>query len=489
VRLAGEVQRAAGARVSTKAWPTCQRPILYRNESQSYLWNRALANGSLHCPGVGQLVASWNIHPGAAALKAVRKPLSCMVGDNPRRICLRALQQWESSRDFADEVLHRTLQTAQLTQVNRAFVTEAFYGVIRNRLLLDFIIERFRPTRLDRNTRLVLQLGLYQLYKMRVAPHAAVYETVNLAGPARSLVNAILRRAINERDSIFADLQNAPAHIRWSHPEFLYQRWSDSLGSDNAERLCQWNNEPAPIYVRTNVLRTSREELLERGTGARLSLRHPDCLQVDHLPSDWIESGAVYVQDPSTLMACELLAPKPGEKILDACAAPGGKTGYLAQLMRNSGSVIACDYEPSRLDRLRQNLARLGVLNTTVVQIDWLEENDPLANSGFDAVLLDVPCTNTGVIRRRTDVRWRLTPGDFHRMPKLQTRIVEHVIPYLRPGGRFVYSTCSIEPEENEQVVARIGEIIPNLTLVETRKLSPIRDEIDGAFMALFLKN
>ena len=411
-----------------------------------------------------------------------------MVSDNPRQSCLKALQQWDTSRDFADEVLHRTLETARLTPVNRAFVTEAFYGVIRNRLFLDFIIERFRASRLDRKTRLVLQLGLYQLYKMRVAPHAAVYETVNLAGPARSLVNAILRKAIIERDAVVIDLQNAPVHIRWSHPEFLYHRWADSLGSGDAERLCQWNNEPAPIYVRTNVLRASREQLLERGSGARLSLGHPDCLQVDHLPSDWIESGAVYVQDPSTLMACELLAPKPGERILDACAAPGGKTGYMAQLMANSGSVLACDYEPSRLNRLRQNLARLGVLNTTVVQVDWLRGTGSLSKSNFDAVLLDVPCTNTGVIRRRTDVRWRLTPADFKRMAKLQTRIVEQVVPYLRPGGRFVYSTCSIEPEENEQVVARISEFMPNLTLMETKKVVPIRDEIDGAFMALFRK-
>jgi 16S rRNA (cytosine967-C5)-methyltransferase len=415
--------------------------------------------------------------------------VTVMAGDNPRQNCLKALQQWESSRAFADEVLHRTLEGSRLTLVNRAFVTEAFYGVIRNRSLLDFVIERFRPSKLDSRTRLVLQLGLYQLYNMRVAPHAAVYETVNLAGPARSLVNAVLRKAINEREAVLADVQNAPAYIRWSHPEFLYSRWSEELGSGAAEELCQWNNEPARIYVRTNNLRANKETLLDNADGARPSPLHADCLEVDHLPEGWIASGVVYVQDPSTLLACEVLAPRPGEKVLDACAAPGGKTGYLVQLMANSGSVLACDYEPSRLARLRENLVRLGVRNTTVLKVDWLQGSRSLRETNFDAILLDVPCTNTGVIRRRTDVRWRLTPDDFRRMPRLQTRIVENVVPYLRGGGRLVYSTCSVDREENEQVVAHIGEFIPYLRLMSTRNILPTRDGMDGAFVALFTKD
>jgi 16S rRNA (cytosine967-C5)-methyltransferase len=415
--------------------------------------------------------------------------VTVMAGDNPRQSCLSALQQWESSRAFADDVLHRMLESCRLTPVNRAFVTEAFYGVIRNRSLLDFIIERFRPSKLDSRTRLVLQLGLYQLYKMRVAPHAAVYETVNLAGPARSLVNAILRKAINERESVFSEVENAPAYIRWSHPEFLYSRWSEELGSGGAEGLCRWNNEPAKIYVRANQLRATKETLLENADGAKQSPLHTDCLEVDHLPASWIASGVVYVQDPSTLLACEFLNPRPGEKVLDACAAPGGKTGYLAQLMANSGSVLACDYEPSRLARLRENLARLGVSNTTIMKVDWLQGPPSLPDTSFDAILLDVPCTNTGVIRRRTDVRWRLTPDDFRRMPKLQTRIVENVVPYLRSGGRLVYSTCSVEPEENDQVVAQIGHSIPYLRLVTKKSILPTRDGMDGAFVALFSRD
>ncbi|MBV8377974.1 MAG: 16S rRNA (cytosine(967)-C(5))-methyltransferase RsmB [Verrucomicrobia bacterium] len=412
-----------------------------------------------------------------------------MEGKNPRLCCLQALQRWESGREFADEVLHQTLQRSGLTNVNRSFVAETFYGVIRNRSYLDFIIQRFRSSGLDMPTRQVLRLGVYQLYKMRIPDHAAVYETVNIAGAARTLVNAVLRRAISEKDHILRELQDAPAHIRYSHPEFLWQKWESRHGGKLAEELCAWNNEPAKIYVRANRLRVTLGELIESFPGAKVVDVHQDCLQVDRLPLSWISSGVAYVQDPSTLLACDLLDPKPGETVLDACAAPGGKAGYLAQKMENQGSLVACDYDKLRLARLEQNLLRLGVSNTKTVLLDWLERaSSPFKPDTFDAILVDVPCTNTGVIRRRTDVRWRLTPQDFPRMQHIQGRLVKATIQLLKSGGRLVYSTCSIEPEENERVVDYIDREVPELRFSEARSSMPIHDHLDGAFAALFLK-
>jgi len=402
--------------------------------------------------------------------------------------CLKALQRWETGREFADEVLHQALQRSGLNNVNRSFVTETFYGVIRNRSYLDFIIQRFRPTGLDLPTRQVLRLGVYQLYKMRIPNHAAVYETVNIAGPARTLVNAVLRKTIAEKDTILQQLQSAPAHIRYSHPEFLWQKWESQHGDKVAEQLCAWNNEPAKIYVRTNRLRVTPGELMESFPGAKVVEVHPDCLEVDRLPLSWISTGVGYVQDPSTLLACDLLDPKPGEVVLDACAAPGGKAGYMAQSMENQGSLVACDYDKLRLARLEQNLVRLGVNNSTIVLLDWLQHSSPFKPETFDAILVDVPCTNTGVIRRRTDVRWRLTPQDFPRMQHLQGRIVKATIQFLKSGGRLVYSTCSIEPEENESVVAYIDHEVPELSFVEAKTSMPIPDHLDGAFAALFVK-
>ena len=398
-----------------------------------------------------------------------------MAGKNPRLCCLKALQRWETGREFADEVLHQALQRSGLNTVNRSFVTETFYGVIRNRSYLDFIIQRFRSSGLDMPTRQVLRLGVYQLYKMRIPDHAAVYETVNIAGPARTLVNAVLRKTIAEKENILQQLQHAPVHIRYSHPEFLWQKWESWHGGRIAEELCAWNNEPAKIYVRANRLRVTPGELNDSFPEAKAVDVHPDCLQVDHLPLSWISSGVAYVQDPSTLVACDLLDPKPGEVVLDACAAPGGKAGYMAQKMENQGNLVACDYDKLRLDRLEQNLVRLGVVNATFVLIDWLQHSSPFKPETFDAILVDVPCTNTGVIRRRTDVRWRLTPQDFPRMQHLQGRIVKATIQFLKSGGRLVYSTCSIEPEENERVVDYIDREVPELRFAEARSSTPIQ--------------
>jgi 16S rRNA (cytosine967-C5)-methyltransferase len=411
-----------------------------------------------------------------------------MACKNPRLCCLKALQRWETGREFADEVLHQTLQHSGLNNANRSFVTETFYGVIRNRSYLDFVIQQFRPSGLDLPTREVLRLGIYQLYKMRIPDHAAVYETVNIAGPARTLVNAILRRAIAEKCEVLKKIEEAPVHVRYSHPEFLWQKWESRHGTQLAEQLCAWDNEPAKIYVRANRLRVTPGELFESFPGAKFVAMHPDCLEVSRLPLSWISSGVAYVQDPSTLLACDLLNPKPGDVVLDACAAPGGKTGYLAQQMENQGRLVACDYDKVRLARLQQNLTRLGVSNSTTVLLDWLQNSYPFNLESFDAILVDAPCTNTGVIRRRTDVRWRLSPQDFSRMHQLQWRIVKATIPFLKSGGRLVYSTCSLEPEENESIVADIDREVPELSFVRSKGYMPIHDRLDGAFAALFLK-
>jgi len=193
------------------------------------------------------------------------------------------------------------------------------------------------------------------------------------------------------------------------------------------------------------------------------------------------------MQDPSTLIAPRLLDPQPGEQILDACAAPGGKTAYMAQLMGNKGRIVACDREKRRLDLLGQNLKRLGASCSAVVQQDWLSANmaKELTEAGqFDRILVDVPCTNTGVMRRRVDVRWRLQPGTLVSMRDQQLEIMRQVCGLLKPGGVLVYSTCSLEPEENEQAVQQLLLEFPNWKLLEQKFSRPFVDRIDGAFAA-----
>jgi 16S rRNA (cytosine967-C5)-methyltransferase len=213
---------------------------------------------------------------------------------------------------------------------------------------------------------------------------------------------------------------------------------------------------------------------------------------VTRLPYSWIVAGLCYVQDPSTLLACDLLDPQPGEMVLDACAAPGGKTTYLAELMRNEGRIVACDLYESRLVRLRQNLSRLGVTIAEVIAHDSMLEPDPrsefLRPESFDRVLIDAPCSNTGVLRRRVDVRWRLTEEDFIRMPGPQLALVRRGSQMLRPGGILVYSTCSLEPEEDDQLVEQIVATFPSLRHLESRRALPFVDQVDGAFAAKFVR-
>lgn len=406
---------------------------------------------------------------------------------NPRAACVQALLRWEAGGVFADEVLHDALASGRFNPYDRAFLTETFYGVLRHRSSLDFLIAQLRDSQLDPTTRQILRLGFYQIFRMRIPHHAAVNETVNLAGRARGLVNALLRRSIREKDELIQKLEQASPAIRFSHPEFLIHRWEKQFGPDGVVTLCQWNNQPAEIYVRANGLKVTAGELLADAPQGEPCERFPQMLKIRQVPHRWIVHGLCYVQDPSTLMAVELLDPQPGETVLDACAAPGGKTSFIAERMQNTGELVATDSSRTRLERLKENLGRLGVSNAVVQRADWMTAQEGFAEP-FDRILVDAPCSNTGVIRRRVDVRWRLTPNDFELMPTRQAAMVENALAHLKPGGTLVYSTCSLEPEENELLAEAIARKHPEVTLAEMRRRDPIHDGVDGAFAARFVK-
>jgi 16S rRNA (cytosine967-C5)-methyltransferase len=405
-----------------------------------------------------------------------------------RRIALIALEQWQGQMGRADTIISKLLADAPASPSDRGFALELFYGVIRNFSLLDFWIGCLRPAKVDPEVRDILRLGLYQLLRLGTPEHAAVYESVELARPkARSVINGILRTAARQREELQGRAQAQPLSVRESHPDFLVSRWQKRFGTDAAAALCRWDNQPPPIYARVNELLIDVEQFIHRYPEAQPNKTWRGFVELGTLPNEALVRGHCYIQDPSTTMACRLLDPRPEEKILDACAAPGGKTTYLAQLMKNRGSILACERDSRRVELLQQNVKRLRAENVRVARHNWRDGHIPReieAAGPFDRILVDAPCTNTGVIRRRVDVRWRLRREEFDRMQLQQLEICRGVAPLLKPGGVLVYSTCSLEAEENETVAERLTAELRGARVLEKKSLFPFRDNCDGAFAA-----
>ncbi|MDF1738088.1 MAG: 16S rRNA (cytosine(967)-C(5))-methyltransferase RsmB [Verrucomicrobiales bacterium] len=402
-----------------------------------------------------------------------------------RRCALEALTQWEETSRYASDILTDLGGRFRLTPQDRALAQEILFGTIRNLYLLDTIIDRFRKGSLQSGTQDLLRIGLYQLFLTEIAEHAAVNETVNLSKKhEKGLVNAILRNAQRQKDEIIADIKTWPLEDQFSQPEFLIERWTEQYGAEAALSLCQWNNEAPKVYGRINALAPDKEALNRVRSETEPSLLgddYPDFFVIEGPPNtDWLDEGLIYIQDPSTSQACSLLAPQPGEAILDACAAPGGKTALLAAMRGNEGRIVATDNVELRLEQMQENFKRLHLSNVEVALADWaFDAEEPFGGEKFDAILLDAPCSNTGVMRRRIDVRWRVQPRDFATSAKLQSTLIRNTARALKPGGRLIYSTCSIDRVENEEVIEASG-----MTIEKVVTSLPWRDGHDGAFAA-----
>jgi len=407
--------------------------------------------------------------------------------------------------DYIENILARELGKITLRADDRALAQELTFGTVRWEATLDALINRKTEGRAQKLTlQILLRLGLYQLFWLsRIPDHAAVHETVELAkqlgfGAQAGFINAILRGYLREKEATERLLQEwteqQPA-LGYSHPEWLYARWAARWNIEHARRLMEWNNTAPKVFARVNTLRVEPGKLLQ-------CWREAEHVEYDFFVRDWtgenlifmlkshppietlasFQKGWFYVQDPSTLLAVTVLDPQPGECVLDLCAAPGGKTTFIAQRMQNQGAVLAQDVSADRLRLVIENCARLGV---SCVQTEVVSSNDAKARPEFfDRVLLDVPCSNSGVMRRRIDLRWRIRPEEIGRLRTAQLDLLQRTAPQLKPGGILVYSTCSLEPEENQSVVQEFLESAPQFKLESERELLPFRDGVDGAYVA-----
>lgn len=400
---------------------------------------------------------------------------------NIRRAAHAALHAWGQGHDYAETLVERHAQRYQLSSADRGLLNAIIFGVLRHRRVLDHWINEMRRGKLDNDARDLLRIGLFQVLILSIADHAAVNETVE-AGKAniRGLLNAVLRRAVGQKNKLLETLNELPPAELHSHPDWLFKRWRKHYGLDQAIALMEWNQEPAENFARYNPLCGQPCPLENPLTNV------PGFFQIEGaVPMKLIREGVIYMQDPATRHSVEMLAPQPGETILDACAAPGGKAAMIAAAMNNQGTLVATDSNEKRLPRLEENLKNLHIRCAEISQHDWLEPAPDKWKGFFDGILLDVPCSNTGVLRRRVDARWRMQPKDLSDLPVIQRRILENALPCLKQGGRLVYSTCSIEPEENTKLVAAFLSEHPELRLIAEKQVLPCVDHTDGAYGAL----
>ena len=429
-------------------------------------------------------------------------PLLGVARLKPREIAVSVLQAQAHQGRYVESILESAIAQGDMTQADRHLAQELVYGVVRWQATLDWLIDRKTAHRTQKYLlQVLLRLGLYQMFWLdRIPAYAAIHETVELArqlgcGPQAGFLNAVLRGFDRERAQtrqLLDDLKRQQPSLGYSHPDWLCRRWEQAWDPVSLTALLEWNNTPPPTYARRNALKTDPDRLtaLWAAEGVAFKPRawdwtelglvfeliaHPSLTQ---LPS--FQQGLFYLQDPSTLLAVHLLGPQPGEAILDLCAAPGGKTTFIAQCLNNQGRLVASDVQPARLELLRANCARLGVTCVT------FQTGPDLAPAGeaFDRVLLDVPCSNTGVLRRRVDLRWRLQPEESLRLQRVQIGLLERAAASVKPGGCLVYSTCSLEPEENQGVIGAFLQTQPGFVLETERALRPFADQVDGAYVA-----
>jgi 16S rRNA (cytosine967-C5)-methyltransferase len=440
-----------------------------------------------------------------------------------RSLALQVLLECRRHDAFVQEVLDRHLAEQLLSAADRRLATQLSYGVLRRRGTLDFLLRPFvhRPVwKTEPWLADALALGTYQLALLtHIPPHAALHETVELASTygrasAKGFLNGVLRRVAelitDERTDtpapdalplearqyrrltrpVLPDPAADPLeYLRaaFALPAWLAQRWRERFGDEECRRLGFWFAGPGPLTLRCNPLRCSRDELLrslaEAGVAAEPS-EHPQALRlkepaaIRELPG--YRQGWFSVQDESAMNVGSAVAPQPGETILDLCAAPGGKATHLAEQMGDRGRVIACDMDTGRLQTVAELARRLGL---TTIETHLIEKQGEPPAGPFDRVLVDVPCSNTGVLGRRPEARWRLRPADLPHLQALQTRLLEQAIERVRPGGVVVYSTCSIEPEENREVVEKVRKECPEVRLETEQPAVPGRPA-DGGYWA-----
>ncbi|MGG0915819.1 16S rRNA (cytosine(967)-C(5))-methyltransferase RsmB [Bacillus velezensis] len=405
---------------------------------------------------------------------------------NVRELALEALEKLEQNQAYSNLLLTSVIKTNTLSDQDRGLLTELVYGTLQNKIALDYMLKPFirKPNKVKPWVIQLLRLSTYQMeYLEKIPDRAAIHEAVEIAKKRghkgiASFVNGILRSLQREGAPSFAEIEDPVLRLstETSHPEWLVKEWVEAYGFEAAEKICRIHLIPPKQTLRVNHIKSDRETVLNEmekaGLEAEAGDLSPDAIKLlkgNIANTAFFQNGRVSIQDESSMLVARALDPKPGETVLDACAAPGGKSAHIAELMENEGSLTSLDLHRHKVKLIKEGAERLGLTIIDAQTMDARKAGEAFGAERFDRILVDAPCSGFGVIRRKPDMKYTKTPEDSRRLSEIQLGILREIAPLVKKGGTLVYSTCTMDRTENEEVmhafIQEHPEFEPDLSL------------------------
>lgn len=429
---------------------------------------------------------------------------------NSRYLAYKILLAVEKEDEYINDALNRFLKKHRVSNRDERLVRKIVFGYLENKMLLNYYIKEISKmpfSKIDLEIKLVIAIGIYQLLFLdKVPSSAAVNESVKVAKKVnyktKGFVNGVLRNFLRKKDHIQIKSKSVAEElsIKYSYPIWIIKYFLDIYGEEETIELLKFNKKPAAMVVRTNTLRITRKELINRLSEAGVNAKESSLTEtgvivkaVDGLlESDLFNKGYFYVQDDASILVGEILNPKEGERVIDVCAAPGGKTTHIAQLMKDTGEVIGRDVSRSKINLIEENIRRLGIRSITT-EVHDATQRDEKNNGKFDKVLVDAPCSGLGLIRKKPDIKYNRSLKDLQQLSSIQYKILEASSKLLKDGGELVYSTCTLGPKENLEVIEKFlynnkGFKKISIRGQETLELVPHRSHTDGFFICKLKK-
>ena len=420
-----------------------------------------------------------------------------------REIAYKVLLDIEKNKNYSNMAINKHFKDVKMSNQDRGLATEIIYGVIENKYYIDYMIDKLskvKTNKMEIYVKTLLRMGIYQIMFLNsISDYAAVNETVNLAKKKNSkvsgFINGILRNVIRQKEEIGKVKTKDDVDylaIKYSYDKWMIRNWMIHFGKEFTEELLEANNERPNIYLRTNTLKITRDELIKKLEKQNIKAEKvnvvEEAIKVEHLKdienNNLYKEGLFTVQDVSSMLVGKVMNPKENLLVLDVCSAPGGKTTHMATLMNNTGQVVSRDIYDHKLKLIKAASKRLGLTNVDVEEFDGMKL-DRESIGKFDYVLADVPCSGLGIIRRKPEIKYK-EKEEFRQLPPIQKKILENASKYVKVGGTLIYSTCTIQDSENIDVVNEFLQKNKNFELVPIKEVNVDLENQEKGYMKIY---